>query len=961
VGASLACALVAALPGTPLPARAPVASADDGVGSPPAGTWESVAHGDRVVELVRAGGALWSASDGGGLVRWDLSAEPAAYRQLLAPQSGLPSNVVRDVDVDPARGLWLATRDGLALMDIETESFTRITPDTSPGMPDGGVTAVALEPGGAGLWVGFEQRWSAAAASESEGDPRGAFVGGGIARLDLEAGTWSEHARAVREPPPPGSSAEGDFETIPSDNVTALAFGSDGALWVGTRPYLEWLETCAGDCAAAWVLSGGGIAARTASPPGAPIWRRWRRGGDPVTDCYGDRVSALRADAEGRVWVGTLGDGVLLMQGPEQSANCGSGQAYYGVRRGTGDRVAEGLRGRMVWSLDVDPAGRLWIGHGSSAQTGTGIAILDHKGTFHDSSASPMPWVTDDVWRFLDLPGAPSASPWQVTAIDASNPARPLFGAVERTEAPDAGDGPGIFELDEAAGAWSRRQTAPSGLPSNSVRALAVDPRDGALWVSTSSNGVARRDPRTGDWSRHEAFRDAGAVASLVGEAGANFARLRVDIPDSAAFEAALPGPERLVRLGGLDRIFRALRYIPERSGIGPFIELSEPPGIALPDGTRIVRVERGPAGNRATGVAFRGESEVWVGALKSMWQTDRTGGCPAYPDCWLDGGVGRWDGSEWRVRDPHNSPFGDHDVADVAVAGDGRLWLALSDLSSRGTGFLAHDPEADTWEEHRVSVEMPAGDGAAAVEVDPVTGEVWTAHFPIETIARLPDGTYTRVFYGGGVSRFDGERWTSQGKSDPGSTLRGYGTRGTFTALTIERPAGGAPDEGRVWLGGWDADGGPERFHWPSGSGVHAVVNFCPIAACTPDSWRHAAWPEDGEVTSIAPATDGRVWVGLSRRGLGTIPAPGGIRILDGDSWSHISRESSAGALPDESITALAAVAELVGFAGPSGRAGSRRRARPGAGSRDVGRHPAPRSGNVEGRGANPRYHAHS
>ena len=125
---------------------------------------------------------------------------------------------------------------------------------------------------------------------------------------------------------------------------------------------------------------------------------------------------------------------------------------------------------------------------------------------------------------------------------------------------------------------------------------------------------------------------------------------------------------------------------------------------------------------------------------------------------------------------DPSNSEFLDRDIASVAVDLQARTWLALSDLSSSGHGLAAYEPESRSWTLHGVSVELNAGDGAADVSIDPVTGDVWTAHFPVEDIARLPDGSPVRVFYGGGVAHWNGERWLSFTKRDSGSTLRAQG-----------------------------------------------------------------------------------------------------------------------------------------------------------------------------------------
>lgn len=905
-------ALATAAPARVHPARPAGASAAapapfqaDETVDPPAdlgGAWSSVANGDRIVDLLRddEAGGVWTAGDG-GLVHWPLSG--GAYRQYLAPQDGLPSNQIRAIARDPVGHLWLGTARGLARFDPESETVVeRLDPDVSPGMPGWSVTALASADDGLSLWVGFEQQWDPTAPHPEPDHPDGAFVGGGLARLDLETRTWSDRTTAERETLPPGDDSEPDFLSIPSANITALALGSDGALWVGSRPYFEWQRACPdGACSSGWILSGGGLAARTEGP-----WRRWRASLDPRTSCYGNTVTAVTPDVSGRVWVGTAGDGMLLMSGPDQPASCASGQAYYLERRLSGETVLrEGLRGRFVWSIDVDPAGRVWIGNGDRQDRGRGIVILDHKGTFHDSSASLTPWASDDVWTFLDVGGGGDGDPSRalVSRIDVASDAGGLhlIGTVDGAP----GDGHGLHVLD-AASEWRALRTADNGLPSNRITDVAVDESGGSVWFATAERGVARWDVADGRWSAWTAFEPAGEATSVSAATAAGFARVPVSLAGEEAFREAFPGSSRWATIGDSAVLHTVTGFIPRRGSLGPFLELSPPLAAPAPAGTVVRRIERGPPSDRATRIAVDSAGAAWVGAQKKTWQADAGGGCPTYPDCWLDGGVGRYtpDGG-WTVFDPANSDLLDRDIAAVAHDTAGRAWMAQSDLSASGHGLAAYDPSADTWALHGVSVDLTAGNGAADVDVDPLSGTVWTAHFPVEGIARLPDGSPVHVFYGGGVARWDGVRWQSFDKRQPGSTMRAQGDHGTFFRILVDRAGG------RVWAGGWDARGGPETFHWPTGRGVNAVVNWCSIDACVPSAWAHRAWAEEGQVGALAIDRAARVWVGVHRRGLGIVPGAGGIKLHDAGTWRRIDVESSNGGLPSNEITALEPAAD--------------------------------------------------
>ncbi len=863
---------------------------------PPAeigGTWWSVANGDRVVDMVRddAADSVWAVGDG-GLIRWSLS--DGEFTQYLAPQNGLPSNRIRTIVRESTGMLWLGTARGLARFDPVTESVETFDPVSSPGMPGLSVTALVLSADGASIWVGFEQTWDPNAPHPDPAVPMGNFVGGGIARLSLTDRTWSDATTAVLETLPPGDESEPDFLTITSANVTALALGSDGALWVGGRPYFEWQRECPDEsCAAGWILSGGGLAAQHEG-----TWRRWRSSLDPVTGCYGNYVTALEADIDRRMWVGTAGDGMLMMRDPDQPTTCASGQAYYLERKLSGETVLrEGMRGRFIWSIGIDPTGKVWIGNGDRHNRGRGIVILDHKNTFHDSTASLKAWESDDVWSFLDLGGSGDPSPALTTSAAIGADGTHIFG----TSDDQIGDGHGLYILEADGGTWRTLRTADSGLPSNHITDIAREPASGAIWFATAERGVARWDVATGIWSAWTAFAPAGEVTTIATSTSSGFARVPIDLEDEDAFLVAFPDAEPWATIGDSETRYRIKNFIPRRSGLGPFLQIDPPLTDAAPAAAAVHRIIRGPASDRSTRIAIDDAGSVWVGALKKTWQVSSGGGCPAYPDCWLDGGVGRYSADAgWKVFDPSNSDFLDRDIASVDIDNASRTWLAQSDLSASGHGFAVYDPASVAWTLHGVSVDLTAGNGAADIGVDPVTGNVWTAHFPVEGIARLPDGRPVHVFYGGGVARWDGARWESFTKRKAGSTMRAQGDHGTFFQVLVERA------HGRVWAGGWDARGGPETFHWPSGRGVNAVVNWCPVDTCVPSAWENRAWREEGQVGALEIDRQARVWVGVHRRGLGIVPAVGGIKLNEADSWSRIDVVSSASGLPSNEITAL-------------------------------------------------------
>ncbi len=880
--------------------------------SPLTGTWTSVGNGDRVASIVRDGEAIWSATVGGGLVRWH--AGERASRQWLSPQDGLPSNDIRGLALGADGNLWLATAAGLVRFDTDAERVRDVLhPQTSPGMPASSVSAVALAADGS-VWVGFEQIWDPARAHplEDRGGPPGAFTPGGVARYYPVDGTWSDHAPAVvKDPAPSDPDLELRFEGVPSDNVTDLVIAEDGVLWVATRPYFLWdtascSETPCLEDPSYWMLGGGGIAAMRDD-----VWRSWRPTRDADTSCYSENILDLAAGREGRVWAGTFGRGILMLSGYTQTLSCESGQAFYTRPR---DPEQAGLRGNVVRAVSLDAQGRVWAAQGQGLDQGLGLARLDTKGTFGDSSSSLTPWNSDDEWQHYDIDNVPGATPLLVSALDVSQAVSIALGTTD--ELRGDGDGLRLMASDLITPTWNTRRTAERGLPSNQIKGIAHDTARNTTWFATARRGLARLEHDTGTWVHERAFIPQGIVARTTRASGASLERLQVNLPDMAAFEAALPGPERWIRVGDDATLYRVESYIPERSGLGPWLEVAPPLVRNAPLDAPIIRLSRGPAGDRASQIAVRGDGGVWAGAFKDRFQAaGLDGSCEPLVDCWFEGGVGGRDPETgaWRVYQPADSPLEQFDVATVEVDLAGRVWLGVSDLIASGIGMAVHDPATGGWEVHQISINMPAGNGVADLSVDPLKGDMWSAHLPVERRVQRPGQPDEIVNAGGGISRYDGEAWQSWTKRDSRSRLTAAGDWGVFYSVLADR----AND--RIWAGGWD--GSPRTVHWPSGRGADAVVNWCPIDQCIPVGWAHESWEDEGLVSSLALDARGRVWAGTHRFNQGSIPALGGIKLWDGESWHELIPANTG--LPTNQITILALEPELDAPEGGGGAAG--------------------------------------
>lgn len=878
------------------------------------GWWESVANGDRITRLLRQEDVLWAATDAGGLMRWDLNGD--THRQFLAPQHGLLSNVISDLELTPDGILWLATDRALTRFDTDTFEVQNIVPDPAlePGtdgrMPSRRVTALEARPDGS-LWVGFSEEWVPTASHPRRDEP-GAFSKGGMAIYRPSDGTWSQEIHVQVS----GSGTDATYQTIPSENITDIEYGSDGLLWIGTRPYYTFEVQCfdATDCVEAWVQDGGGSAGTNidqVDDPATAEWIVYRPGRDASSSsCLSNHISQLQSDVEGRMWVATNDKGLYLLQSGLRKVGCKAGIPYYrrAITGGSDAFRTGGLRGGHIFSIGIDPLGRVWIGHGSDRTRGEGIAILDHKNTFEDSSASLTPWVSDDEWQYIGFDGeGPKRTDVLISALAVSD----LNAIYLGTRDDRLGDGFGIRRYNPSTLRWDRLVHGDDGLPSNQITGIAAKPGGDEVWFAMASRGVARR--AADGWSWWRAFGTGEIVTTATEHTAAGFGRIAVPLADKAEYDALFPSGT-FVLIGDDPTRYRVIRYRLPVAGRGPWIDITPDLVRAVPEGTAIYRIERGPASDEASQITFGLDGDVYAGGRESVWLPDRE--CASPPECWLDGGLSRYDGTGWDVWSqvgdiPDGRGVPDQMVSAVETDLAGRIWVGTGKQSeSEGDGIAVFDPETDTFVAYHIIPALSIGTGpkigsnaVSDFSIDPDTGHVWVSHFPAKKVNESIAGTLSEIFFGGGVSRWNGTEWQFWRK-DTGAAFRGYGAgKGTFNTVLADRV------NDLVWLGGWDAS--PKRFHWGEGYGVHAALNWCPIDACTNEAWQHVLWEEQGEVTSLALDHEGRVWAGVARRGLGFIPPEAGVRVLEGGAWHVYTPENSG--LVDNEISVLAAESDAM------------------------------------------------
>jgi signal transduction histidine kinase/CheY-like chemotaxis protein/ligand-binding sensor domain-containing protein len=270
-------------------------------------------------------GHLWLAFFSSGLARYD-----GHSMETFGVDDGLVNLTVREVAEDPSGHLWVGSATSLIVSDgaIDSAQPRRIQFVSKVGgvvLPVEQVrrNALAVDPDG---WVSIA-------------------VNGRIAQFRFDAaGHLSTRTIAT--------GAAQAVLTIASDGALLGALDDGRFVRVprGSTRIEMWRDSAYGARVATAIFetSGGDLVAGTVT---GEVWRR-RRGGTSFEQIRTDateRVTSFVQTRDGRLWVATLGSGLLSMRidgGPD---------VRHFTRR-------DGLLGETLWSLLVDREGNLWIG-----------------------------------------------------------------------------------------------------------------------------------------------------------------------------------------------------------------------------------------------------------------------------------------------------------------------------------------------------------------------------------------------------------------------------------------------------------------------------------------------------------------------------------------------------------------------------------------------------------------------
>ena len=490
-----------------------------------------------------AHGDIWLATDSGGVARWERRTEK--FRQFrhdsLQPQS-LASDGVRALLIDSQGHIWAGTKDqGLDVLDPNTGVARHFRHrDSDPhSLPSDAIGALYADPQGR-IWVGtddglsrfdpaingfinYGEAMSAAHMSDLRvrairADHTGAMwvgtVNGGLARLDANdlLLTVFHHDAA-------------NAHSLSHDHVWAVLEDDAQRLWIATADGLDLFDRSSesfvryghdadnpqslrdSDALSLYQDRGGVLWVGTREG-GASHWnpRSWLLG-HYFSDAFrAAQVIAFAEDGAGKMWVGTIGRGLIEIDGPSGH------ERHYGADKSP-DGAAQ-LSDDRVMALLNDHHGSLWIGTMSGGLDRLDLAsgkMRVYRSTPSDASTLPadgimalyqdrlgMLWVgtfrgglasidraTDKITRYPFGPAnANSLSSSKASAIVEDALGNLWVGT----------DGGGLNLLERKTGrfyAYRRDDRDPKSLSDNSVYALNIDPR-GDLWVGTAGGGLDR-------------------------------------------------------------------------------------------------------------------------------------------------------------------------------------------------------------------------------------------------------------------------------------------------------------------------------------------------------------------------------------------------------------------------------------------------------------------------------------
>lgn len=413
-------------------------------------------------------GFVWIGTHSGGLYRYN-GYHAVKYASNANSSGNLPHDRVSDLYEDAAGTIWVATQNGLARFNPDTNNFTRFVPPPGPSAQR--IVKKIIGDGKGGMWLAT---W------------------GGLQHFDPASGTFTLH---LHDPARPASLASNDLNAIATD--------ANGGLWAATWPGgLDYLAPGTSKFAhfrvdrqdapdpklnivralhfapdrTLWIGTESGVVTWRAGQP----WNTRKQVDSPST-----RINTLYGDRNGTIWAGTLAAGLLRWdQHSEQAAH------YVHRANDTYSLPSDDIRAVMH-----DRSGMLWIG---SITDGISLVNLNSEGfqRFIPFDVEANNLRPNNAMRAME--GAPDGRLWLANNAglslfdSASGAVLRSYRADTRTGAPGSGAAAGAPAAAAVSASPAATPPASRFLSSNIVYSLYQQP-GGPLWIGTSA-GLNRLD-----------------------------------------------------------------------------------------------------------------------------------------------------------------------------------------------------------------------------------------------------------------------------------------------------------------------------------------------------------------------------------------------------------------------------------------------------------------------------------
>ncbi len=454
----------------------------------------------------------------------------------------------------------------------------------------------------------------------------------------------------------------------------------------------------------------------------------------------------------------------------------------------------------------------------------------------------------------------------------------------------------GLIKLNKATGEMAFCNRGNSGLPDNSIKALAVDGQ-GDLWIGTE-NGLVRFDESY--WIVYKSSNSellSNQITSLAVDGqgdvwiGTQYGLAKFDGVDWTVYKTSnseLP-----------DNNINTL-LVDEQQNI--WVGVGGYPGVGLAkfDGVNWMTYNMSNSGlpsDRVSSLAVDGWNNIWIGTNSGLTKFDgenwtvynqSSTGLPSNNvsslaadmkgDIWIGtyyDGLAKFDGESWTVYDKDNSGLLGDDVSAVAVDSQDNIWIG----NNRGswaqfereswTGLAKFDGES--WTAYEISNPSLSSNRVWSLAVDG-QGNVWM-------------GIGSSYGCGFGLAKFDGINWTMYNETTSGVPIN------SASSLVID-------GWDNVWIGTTVEYGGHLTMF---GS---ALVKFDGT-----DDWTVYEASESGLpgniVNALAIDRQWNIWIGAVERDQWSSLQGAGLAKFDGESWKVHNESNSS--LPSDWVNSLA------------------------------------------------------